>query len=216
MKGVYKLKIKLKYAFLLFFYFSFCTTSVAQSNYIVMEGDTLWKIAKHHQMYLDQLIQTNQQLKNPNLIYPGQVIVIPSVEWKESQRKTLSKEEEKLADILNKKRIQLGLKPLMVDDSLTRAAKLKSFDMIENKYISHHSPTYGSPASMLSELNISFQNVKESIGAGYQSAELVFSSWLYSSTNREILLNDRATKIGIGYVKGGNYGHYWTVLITEK
>lgn len=205
-----------KYALIIFFYFSFSSTVNAQTNYVVMEGDTLWRIAKHYQVSLAKIIRSNQQLQNPNLIYPGEVIIIPTVEWTDGTKVSLSKEENKLADLLNSKRIQLGMKPLMTDDSLTKAAKLKSADMIENKYISHHSPTYGDPSSMLSKLNISYQSVKESIGAGYQSAELVISSWLHSSPNREIILNNRATKMGIGYVKGGVYGHYWTVLIVES
>lgn len=210
------MRIKLKFILLFFFYLSFSITVNAQSNYIVMEGDTLWKIAKHHQISLERIIRSNQQLHNPNLIYPGQVIVIPGVEWKDRHKNKLKKEEEKLADFLNRKRIQLGMKALTIDESLTNAAKLKIADMIEKKYISHHSPTYGSPSSMLKMLNISFKNVNESIGAGYQSPELVFESWLHSSVNREIILNDRASKIGIAYVKGGLYGHYWTVLIVEN
>lgn len=210
------MRIKLKFVLLLFIYFSFNATVNAQSNYIVMEGDTLWKIAKHQQIRLERIIRSNQQLQNPNLIYPGQVIIIPEAEWKDRNKNTLNKVEEKLADFLNRKRIQLGMKALTIDESLTNAAKLKSADMIEKNYISHHSPTYGSPSSMLKELNISFKNVNESIGAGYQSPELVFDSWLHSSVNRESILNERASKMGIGYVKGGLYGHYWTVLIVEN
>ncbi|WP_419394395.1 CAP domain-containing protein [Cytobacillus praedii] len=44
---------------------------------------------------------------------------------------------------------------------------------------------------------------------------MVITSWLHSNANRANILNDRATKMGIGYVKGGQYGHYWTVLIVE-
>ncbi|WP_102271578.1 LysM peptidoglycan-binding domain-containing protein [Cytobacillus massiliigabonensis] len=208
------MRMKLQFTLPFIFYFSFNTAANAQSNYVVMEGDTLWNIAIHHQISLERIIHSNLQLQNPNLIYPGQVIVIPSVEWNDRHEKNLSKEEAKLADLLNAKRIQFGMKPLIIDDSLTRAARIKSADMIEHRYISHHSPTYGSPASMLNKLNIPYQIVKESIGAGYQSAELVLSTWLHSSVNRESILNDRATKIGIGYAEGGLYNHYWTILIT--
>jgi spore coat assembly protein SafA len=180
-----------------------------------MEGDTLWKIAKLHQISLEQIIRSNRQLENPNIIFPGQVIAIPTAEGNKRHNDRLNKEEERLADLLNRKRNQFGMKPLMIDDALSKAAKLKSADMIKNKYISHHSPIYGSPSSMLIKLNISYRIVKESIGAGHQSAELVISSWLHSNANRENILNNRATKMGIGYVKGGQYGHYWTVLIVE-
>ena len=80
-----------------------------------MEGDTLWKIGKIHQISLAQIIQSNRQLENPNLIFPGQVIAIPIAERNEGHNERLNREEEKLADLLNRKRSQFGMKPLMID-----------------------------------------------------------------------------------------------------
>lgn len=45
-------------------------------KYTVMEGDTLWKIAYKTGTTLDHLVVANN-LSNPNLIYPGQIIIIP-------------------------------------------------------------------------------------------------------------------------------------------
>lgn len=45
--------------------------------YIVKKGDTLWGIAKRYQMALTALIAANPQIKNPNLIYPGDRVNIP-------------------------------------------------------------------------------------------------------------------------------------------
>lgn len=47
-------------------------------TYIIMRGDTLWNIARKHGITLDELIVTNPQITNPNLIYPGQIINIPN------------------------------------------------------------------------------------------------------------------------------------------
>ena len=43
----------------------------------VHKGDTLWGIAKRHGVSLTALISANPQIKNPNLIYPGDKVVIP-------------------------------------------------------------------------------------------------------------------------------------------
>lgn len=44
--------------------------------YIVQKGDTLWKIAKRYNVTLDAIIKANN-IANPDLIYPGQRLIIP-------------------------------------------------------------------------------------------------------------------------------------------
>lgn len=43
-------------------------------TYTVKKGDTMWAIARRNGMSLQQLVQKNPQIKNPNLIYPGNKI----------------------------------------------------------------------------------------------------------------------------------------------
>ena len=45
--------------------------------YTVRKGDTLWGIAKRFGVSLTALIAANPQIKNPNLIYPGDRVYIP-------------------------------------------------------------------------------------------------------------------------------------------
>ena len=45
--------------------------------HIVKKGDTLWGIAKRYGVTLSALIAANPQIKNPNLIYPGNQVNIP-------------------------------------------------------------------------------------------------------------------------------------------
>jgi len=46
-------------------------------EYTVVLGDTLGKLAKTHGVKLADLIAANKQIKNPDRIYPGDVITIP-------------------------------------------------------------------------------------------------------------------------------------------
>jgi len=46
------------------------------SQYTVVKGDTLSKIARTYQMTLAKLLSMNTQIKNPNRIYVGQVIMV--------------------------------------------------------------------------------------------------------------------------------------------
>ena len=45
--------------------------------YTVRKGDTLWGIAGRYGVELTNLIAANPQIKNPNLIYPGDQVQIP-------------------------------------------------------------------------------------------------------------------------------------------
>jgi len=45
--------------------------------YTVKKGDTLWAIAQKYGVTLSALLSANSQIKNPNLIYPGNQVKIP-------------------------------------------------------------------------------------------------------------------------------------------
>lgn len=51
--------------------------SAKPASYTVRAGDNLSRIAARHGMSLDALIKANPQIRNPNLIYPGQQLHLP-------------------------------------------------------------------------------------------------------------------------------------------
>lgn len=48
-----------------------------QRVHTVRKGDTLWALAKQYGVELAALIRANPQIKNPNLIYPGEAVTVP-------------------------------------------------------------------------------------------------------------------------------------------
>ena len=53
------------------------TKSGDRETYTVRRGETLWGIAKSCGVELTDLIAANPQIRNPNLIYPGDEVKLP-------------------------------------------------------------------------------------------------------------------------------------------
>lgn len=199
-----------------YLFFSSISRVAAETEYIVKQGDTLWKIAIKNGMELDTIIQSNLQVSNPHLIFPGQKIYIPSETRIGKNVSLLSHSEKTLLELTNAKRMHSGLKPLKFDHLLSKAAKQKSIDMMEKGYVSHISPSYGNSTDMLKMFQIPFEKVSENIGAGYKLPEEVLSLWMNSSVNQANVLDQMSTHIGVGHAEGGIHGDYWTMLIIKK
>lgn len=182
------------------------TTNVfAASNttYKVASGDSMWKIAVKYQVGVSEIIGANPQVKNPNLIYPGQTLNIPSLP---ASTKSF---EERVIELTNQKRVGAGLKPLTANWELSRVARYKSQDMVDKKYFSHTSPTYGSPFDMMKKFGISYRAAGENIAYGQRTPEAVVDAWWNSPGHKANMMNPNFTQIGVGYVANGNY---WTQM----
>lgn len=181
--------------------------SASAATHTVVRGDTMWKIAVKYEVGLSEIKSANPQISNYNLIYPGQVINIPTTDSK------VTSYEQEVIRLVNVKRAENGLKPLTYDWELSRVARYKSQDMKDNRYFSHTSPTYGSPFQMMKSFGISYRTAGENIARGYATPEAVVNGWMNSSGHRANILNASFTRIGVGYVADGNY---WTQMFISK
>ena len=175
----------------------------ASPTYTVVKGDSLWKIAVRYEVGLSEIKSANPQIKNYDLIYPGQVINLPLKD------QTADSYEREVVRLVNKERTQRGLKELTYDWQLSRVARYKSQDMSDNNYFSHTSPTYGSPFEMMKSFGISYRSAGENIAKGQATPEAVVNAWMNSSGHRANILSTSFTKIGVGYVAKGKY---WTQM----
>ncbi|MFY3790113.1 SafA/ExsA family spore coat assembly protein [Ureibacillus sp. MALMAid1270] len=181
------------------------TAFAAGSSYTVVSGDSLWKIAVKTQTGVKELINANPQLQNPNLIYPGQQINVPTQEG-------VAYEQEVLR-LVNVERAKAGLPALKNDWELARVAEHKSEDMAKKGYFSHNSPTYGSPFDMMKAYGINYKAAGENIAKGQRSPQEVVNAWMNSAGHRANILNSNFTHMGVGYVANGNI---WTQMFIKK
>lgn len=181
--------------------------SASAAVHTVVAGDSLWKIAAKHQIGLSELKKANPQIKNYDLIYPGQQITIPT------QDSAVTGYEQEVVRLVNEIRQKNGLKTLTFDWELARVARYKSQDMKDNRYFSHNSPVYGTPYQMMKSFGISYRSAGENIAKGYSTPQAVVNAWMNSPGHRANILNSGYTRIGVGYVAGGNY---WTQMFISK
>lgn len=177
--------------------------SAATKTHTVVRGDILWKIAVRYEVGVSEIIAANPQIKNPDLIYPGQKVYVPLLD------STVTSYEQQVTHLVNKIRAENGLKALKHNWELSRVARYKSQDMKDNNYFSHTSPTYGSPFNMMKSFGISYRTAGENIAKGYRTPEAVVNGWMNSSGHRANILNASYTEIGVGYVADCNY---WTQM----
>lgn len=179
------------------------SASAAGLSHTVAAGDTMWKLAVKYEVGTSEIIAANPQISNPDLIYPGQVLTIPQLD-----ASVLSYENEVIR-LVNEIRAKNGLKPLTANWELSRIARYKSQDMVDNRYFSHTSPTYGTPFQMIKAFGLSYRSAGENIAYGYRTPQAVVDAWMNSSGHRANILNASYTQIGVGYVASG---HYWTQM----
>jgi len=180
-------------------------SAMAADSYTVVAGDSLWKIAVKTQTGVQELIDANPQLANPDQINIGQKINIPT-----NEQATV---EQEVVKLVNAERAKAGLPALKEDWELSRVAKYKSQDMHDKNYFDHTSPTFGTPFTMMKNFGITYKSAGENIAKGQQSASEVVNAWMNSAGHRANILNKNYTHIGVGYVKDGNY---WSQMFIQK
>ena len=179
------------------------TTSASALSHTVVRGDTMWKLAVQYQVGTSEIIASNPQVSNPDLIYPGQILTIPE------EDAAVTQYEQEVIRLVNEIRAQNGLSALTYNWERSRVARYKSQDMVDNRYFSHTSPTYGTPFQMIRSFGLSYRSAGENIAYGQRTPQAVVNAWMNSSGHRANILSSSYTQIGVGYVANG---HYWTQM----
>ncbi|MBA1333659.1 MAG: hypothetical protein HPY66_0052 [Firmicutes bacterium] len=117
----------------------------------------------------------------------------------------LSAQEKEMIQYINEERVKAGVKPLQVDTELSKGARMKSQDMVDNGYFAHNSPTYGSPFDMMNSLGIKYRAAGENI-ARNSSVLKAHVSLMNSEGHRKNILNPNYTHVGVGIVSNSSMG----------
>lgn len=127
----------------------------------------------------------------------------------------LSSLENQMIDLINEARKENNVDPLKTDKQLTKVARKKSKDMVQNDYFSHNSPTYGSPFDMLNKFGVEYLQAGENIAAN-SSVKAAHKELMNSTGHRRNILNPQYTHVGAGIKSSEKYGYIFTQLFISK
>jgi uncharacterized protein YkwD len=120
---------------------------------------------------------------------------------------SLSGIEAEILNLINKTRADHGLSTLSASQALIDLARLRSSDMVQRNYFSHHTPEGTNIKHMFSQYGVRYSNFGENLGnaspAGYGSPGAFINAWMNSPSHRDNMLKGYYTSIGIGVVDGG-------------
>ena len=165
------------------------------------------------ELYIIETEDGNLGVVDPTQVQPH--LEAPQVDTPQENAKGLTPNENEMLRLVNGERVKNGLSPLKLDIEITRVARLKSQDMIENNYFSHNSPTYGSPFDMMKTFGIKFIYGGENL-AGDSTIKDAHQSLMNSPGHKENILNPNFTHVGIGVKEGSPYGKIITQMFVGK
>ncbi len=125
-----------------------------------------------------------------------------------------SAQEQEAWKYINQDRQRDGLAALPLDESLCALARMKSQDMLTNRYFAHTSPTLGDAATMLRSYGYRFSSVGENI-ARYGTVAKAHVGLMNSDGHRRNILSSSWTRVGIGVVQDSNGFVYITQLFAR-
>jgi len=133
--------------------------------------------------------------------------------------------EKELLKIINTARLSKGMKPLIWDENLSKAARYHAYDMASQAYFDHDS--HDRVNNQLQKVADTFERIKkfysasfvnsENIAAGSSTPEGTYNQWFNSPGHNKNMFNNSSKKVGIGlvHIPNSTYGYYWVFCTAE-
>ncbi len=123
---------------------------------------------------------------------------------------------DRVVELTNQERTQLGLSSLTTDPLLNQAAQTHTENMAEQDFLEHTGLDGSSAGDRIEATGYEFSAWAENIAGGHQTPQAVVEGWMNSEGHRVNILNPDLEEIGVGYyflaedTGSVNLNHYWT------
>jgi len=119
-----------------------------------------------------------------------------------------------LTSITNEDRVANKVLPLVENNLLDQAAKMKAEDMASRGYFSHTTPDGKNPWYWLDQVGYKYSYAGENLAVNFFESKDVAEAWMNSPTHRANIVKKEFTEVGTG-VANGIYEGKATVFVAQ-
>jgi uncharacterized protein YkwD len=135
--------------------------------------------------------------------------------------------EQEVLELINRRRAEgadcgsggtfASREPLRMDPALRCAARKHTLAMIAGDYVKHETPEGESFQDRAAQAEYEGTALAQTIAGGSRDPARVVGTWMSHDGNCATLMNDVATKLGVGYAPASevSYAHYWTAVFGD-
>jgi hypothetical protein len=120
---------------------------------------------------------------------------------------------EKVIELTNKERVQVGLPEVTLDPTLTQAALAKASYMFAKNYWAHTAPDGTEPWKFVTDSGYQYRYAGENLARDFATPEAAVAAWMASPTHKENLLSPKYQDIGVAVVRGQLNGTETTLIV---
>lgn len=113
----------------------------------------------------------------------------------------------------NKKRTDAGLNPLVLNEKLSIAAEKKAYDMFDEDYWAHVSPSGVEPWDFILSEGYDYIYAGENLAKNFSTSKEVVEGWYRSPSHKSNLLSSNYDEIGFAVVNGTLNGYETTLVV---
>lgn len=120
---------------------------------------------------------------------------------------------EKLLNLTNLKRAEVGLPSLSLDSALSAAAAGKADDMFSRGYWAHSAPDGTTPWVFITNVGYQYLYAGENLAKDFGNSEGVVNAWMASLSHRDNILRKDYQDVGFAVVNGRLFGEETTLVV---
>lgn len=127
----------------------------------------------------------------------------------------LTQQEQDTLDIINSRRMSMGLNKLRINNSLTESARRQSNDVGPQGLCQHSGTDGSSPWDRIAQAGYTGFGAGETIACSFNSASSAVDAWWADPPHYAILTDPAINEIGVGWWVGAN-GYGWVTCDTGQ